>query len=180
MKYLVMFYCLFFVTSSYSQSIKNSITVLQEFFADKLPITYSDTVHQYDLKYLKSALIKDTLNSNFFFGKKDNSKQLILTKDEKKYLLGKIDEQQGFIWPHSLFKGDQKSLVEQKNSTSKFKNFFQSIYSFSKPIFIRNDTICIFYYGYYCGGECGKGSIEIYHKINEKWTTWISIIQWIS
>lgn len=137
-------------------------------------------MHQYDLNYLKAAILKDTLNNSFFFGKKEKGKQLILTNNEKKYLLRKIDEQQGFVWPDNLFQNIQKSNLEEKNPTSKLKNSFQKIYSFSKPIFIRNHTICIFYYGYYCGGECGKGIIEIYHKVNDKWTTWISIVQWIS
>ncbi len=183
MKYLILFCCLFIVSNSYSQSTKNSIKFLQEFFADKLPIVYSDTIHQYDLKYLKEAIVKDTLYNNFFFGQNNAGRQLILTKDEKKYLLEKIDEQQDFIWPNNLFQNSQKIDLEEKNSNSNLKKKlkkFQSIYNFSKPVFIRNNSICIFYYGYYCGGECGQGSIEIYRKINSKWTKWITMVQWIS
>lgn len=180
MKFIILVYCLFIGANSYSQSTKNSTIVLQKFFADKFPITYSDTIHQYDLKYLKQVLADDILYNSSLSGQKDNIRQLILTKNEKKYLLKKVDEQQGFVWPDNLFQNVRKDSSDKKNLTSNFKKFFQPIYNFSKPIFIRNDSICIFYYGYYCGGECGQGSVEIYHKIDGKWTNWISMIQWIS
>ncbi|RYY06182.1 MAG: hypothetical protein EOP43_07035 [Sphingobacteriaceae bacterium] len=181
MKYIVLFCCLFYGVESYSQNSENPVNILQEFFADKLPITYADTIHQYDLKYLKEALNKGTLYDSFFLLKqKSDDRQLILTKEEKKYLLEKIDEQQDFIWPNNLFHNSQKNNIQEKNSINKSKNFFQTVFSFSKPILIRNNSIGIFYYAYYCGGECGQGSIEIYRKSGTKWTRWISIIQWIS
>ncbi len=53
-------------------------------------------------------------------------------------------------------------------------------YTFGTPVFLRNNTYCIFYYGYGCGGLCGYGDFAVYKKENGKWTYWGSITSWIS
>lgn len=49
------------------------------------------------------------------------------------------------------------------------KHYGKSYYSFSKPIFLRNGTVCLFYSGYYCDNQCGEGGFYIYLKINGEW-----------
>lgn len=53
-------------------------------------------------------------------------------------------------------------------------------YTFSVPIFFRNDTYCLFYYDYGCGDLCGYGELAIYKKENNIWTYWGRISSWIS
>jgi uncharacterized protein YjcR len=54
------------------------------------------------------------------------------------------------------------------------------IYSFGMPVFLRNDTYCLFYYDYGCDYLCGYGEFAIYKKDNGKWTYWGRISSWIS
>lgn len=60
------------------------------------------------------------------------------------------------------------------------KNIGQSFYSFSIPIFLRNDTYCLFYTDNHCGGECGDGRLILYKKERNKWTEVKSYCNWIS
>jgi hypothetical protein len=60
------------------------------------------------------------------------------------------------------------------------KNIGQSFNSFSIPIFLRNDTYCLFYTDNHCGGECGDGRLILYKKERNKWTEVKSYCNWIS
>lgn len=60
------------------------------------------------------------------------------------------------------------------------KNIGQSFNSFSIPIFLRNDTYCLFYSDNHCGGECGDGRLILYKKERNKWTEVKSYCNWIS
>ena len=51
---------------------------------------------------------------------------------------------------------------------------------FSLPIFLRNDTYCLFYAANYCGGLCGGGNLTLYKKEGNGWKAIKSYCEWIS
>lgn len=51
---------------------------------------------------------------------------------------------------------------------------------FSMPIFLRNDTYCIFYADYSCGWLCGSGQLVLYKMNNDNWEEIRSYCNWIS
>ncbi len=74
------------------------------------------------------------------------------------------------------------SIFKDKSKWWNFfhKNFGQSFNTFSIPIFLRNDTYCLFYSDNHCGGECGDGRLILYKKERNKWTEVKSYCNWIS
>jgi hypothetical protein len=61
-----------------------------------------------------------------------------------------------------------------------YKNFGRKFSTFSVPIFLRNNTYCLFYSDNHCGWLCGGGSLILYKKENGKWVEIKSYCNWIS
>jgi hypothetical protein len=59
---------------------------------------------------------------------------------------------------------------------------FTAFHKFSAPIFLRNDTYCLFYYGNDCintiNWGCNSGNFMVYKKQNGKWKQWGYISHW--
>ncbi len=57
------------------------------------------------------------------------------------------------------------------------------VYDFTKPVFIRNDTLCFFYEAsslkIYGRGYI-EGELAVYKKVNHKWIKWITVFTMIS
>lgn len=92
-------------------------------------------------------------------------------------------------WTKELFttikiiSSDSISSIFNDNSkwwTYFYKSIGHSFNTFSVPIFLRNDTYCIFYSDNHCGGECGVGRLTLYKKESNKWTEVKSYCDWIS
>jgi hypothetical protein len=60
------------------------------------------------------------------------------------------------------------------------KNIGRSFNEFSVPLFIRNNTYCLFYSANYCGGLCGGGNLILYKKSNGVWVSVKSYCDWES
>lgn len=60
------------------------------------------------------------------------------------------------------------------------KKYGPGLYSFSKPVFIKNGTVCFFYLSYNCGSFCSSGSFDIYIKQDGDWIFFNSLYSWIS
>lgn len=54
------------------------------------------------------------------------------------------------------------------------------LYTIAPPIFFRNDTYCLFYYGYGCGDLCGEGEFALYKNEQGKWVKIMSLSSWVS
>jgi hypothetical protein len=179
---------------SFGQTNVDEIAVLTE--ALKIvdyqePIIYIKTLNKnYESKYLT-----DKINRNSFYIREGdvidpitgivdsvgkNLDSLILTETEVNYLIQVISEP--INWEENLFNNsiavnDQSEAWEKyveirKNVKSKKALYY---FSFTKPIFIRNKTICLLAIAAICGGECGITNFSFYRKVNGKWGKWIRI-----
>ncbi len=59
-------------------------------------------------------------------------------------------------------------------------HFGRRITNFSEPIFLRNYTYCLFYYGSSCGSTCGGGGLFLYKKEDDKWIEVKTYSSWVS
>ena len=88
--------------------------------------------------------------------KVENSKKYRWTED----VLGRCN----FISEKRLNK------VSRKYNLEDFWKFFPKGYNdFSLPVFFENYTMCIFYWGNFCGGLCGHAKVSIYKKEETGW-----------
>lgn len=75
----------------------------------------------------------------------------------------------------------------RRNAGSRGWENFHKIYGewngytdLSAPIFLRDNTRCLFYYGQHCGGLCGGGKLTLYEKKNGHWEMIKVFCNWIS
>jgi hypothetical protein len=113
---------------------------------------------------------------------------------ERAYINDEIENMQKQIWQEGLvldahlITADSVKKVFDKRKTDRmfdgwtyFNNIgVNRIYNFSVPIFFRNDSYCLFYYGYGCGNLCAEGTVTIYKKVNGKWEPFSTLMSWVS
>lgn len=61
-----------------------------------------------------------------------------------------------------------------------YKNFGKSFSSYSAPIFLRNNTYCIFYTSHHCGWLCAQGQLSLYKREGNTWEIVKSYCNWVS
>jgi hypothetical protein len=114
----------------------------------------------------------------------------VLRKQEK----GKINRLLGESADWSCLNAslDQAHLLDPDTVRSIFKgglagwaNFHKrttvpGFYTFSRPIFLRNKKVAIFYSNYSCGYFCGDRELTAFKKITGRWTKWIVLKSWVT
>lgn len=125
-------------------------------------------------------------------------KPIELTAQEINYLYEQLKD--SIIWPENLFdnsisSGNDSLLNEQFNSEKEKRNLAwqqailnkdssilkdytflrQYTFYFGKPIFLRENTVCLISYGAICGGECGLSATYLYRKEKNVWKQWARV-----
>lgn len=112
------------------------------------------------------------------------------TESEIKYINEEITKMARYKWDKGLF-ADALLIPTDKINKIFTDNIFkgwaylkakhiEKLYSFAPPIFLRDDTYCLFYYSYGCGDLCGQGEFALYKKENGKWVKWFNLFESIS
>ncbi len=124
-----------------------------------------------------------------------------LTDSERAYLLHQIYNAENFKWPDSLFYNSKRipskdlfrySAIKQRDiyikineaieendwdTYDKLQHVYFWDYEFSKPVYIRNGTVCLLYYAKLCCGNGGSDGLFFFKKINGQWKKWIILRQ---
>lgn len=177
----------------HAQSDATEKAFLQYFFkkitTKKTPLRY---LKDHDYRELSRKILQDPI-SDAATGSDPSrvNNKLILTKQEKKYLSARLHQFRTLNWKEHLL--PNSALISRDTLDRYLKNEvygngweklydrgIQGFYSFSRPIFLRNETLCIFQADYYCGSLCGWGNITIYRKENKVWKPYINLISWVS
>jgi hypothetical protein len=111
---------------------------------------------QVEPSIIDSALnkIKNTLSFKVHFLYRDDKlKTFTITKEEQVYLIKELVKLKSYIWPPNMFPYSKRLEPNQIQSTfnltenlptEKEKNMCSIVYSFSKPIFIRNNNVALY------------------------------------
>lgn len=120
-----------------------------------------------NLSSLKNALKEETIKSG--------SNELKLTDSEKKSIKKEAKKLIGIDVKDYLSGISNFEYVQQFDAAKHKSTSF-----YSKPIFIRSNSICFVYSSSYSGPMNGAGSWNIYKKENGKWVQWIQFASWKS
>lgn len=129
--------------------------------------------------------IKETLKPGTYIAASNSTykEPFILTRKEIKAIDQQIDQYQSFVWPDNLFANSIKIPFDSmfiyadrgtKSQTVK-GNVRTWVYSFSKPIYLRDGNVCLIYTSAICGTDCGYEKVVLYIKQNGVWNPWINM-----
>jgi len=159
----------------------------EDFFEDrsltKHKLIYLDYMDESTIDNLISSLDRDTIEVLH------SSDYIVLTQEEKKAIIDsltslKMNKLNLDRYPNTKVISSDTLNYIFSNLSNGWSIFYQKYgegyYSFSKPIFLRNNTLCLFYYDYNCGDLCGKGNFSVYKKTWLGWKYYALIYSWMS
>lgn len=161
------------------------------------------TVFTYADKSEGWTRISEKLADRKFRGitKQTKHNTITLSIEERRYLRQQIEENRGFTWNDSLIANSRRIMSDSvmKIISEQFRIYREKIniallnqdtialnrivakkpwvYGFSKPIYLRDDTICLLYHLAFGDYDSGYDEVSFYKKENNLWTKWIVITQ---
>lgn len=145
----------------------------------------SITVYSNGISNKRIDEIKNILNADTLADIECKKNIIVFNKYEREYILKQLEKMKSELWPEKLFKNSlmidrdtintmfKKTMVQQVEFFRKYPHGYSF---FSRPIFIRKNTICIFYSGYNCASNCFDDQLFIMRKEAEDWVPFILLI----
>ena len=170
------------------QDIPNPTAIIETIIRakqDTAHILYYDSVAtSYRVDDIKTNLAKRTIKSLWKDSTANNS--ITLTKAEQKYIFNQLDSLRNLVWTTNLFTNSTRvshdSLgtivfkeIEKANRLGWKAKSGKQIWEFTNPIFLRQNSICLLFTLYICGGLCGRDELCFYENINGNWKKWITV-----
>lgn len=151
---------------------------------DTAHIFYYDSIATtYRVNDIKTVLANRTIKSIRKDSTQNNS--ITLTKAEQKYIFNQLDEMHKMTWDKNIFTNstrvtaDSSSFYFNEISTSNRKGWNpksgRQIWEITEPIYLRDNSYCLLFTLYICGGECGRDELCFYKNINGRWSKWITV-----
>ncbi len=195
MKFIFLILINFGVLETFSQVDTNDILVIKEVLSSELnyqhSIAYTDRIENWIINFIKNEL--DNYIAN---GTKEYHYGPLLKMDdsEKDSLYSQIEELRYFVWRDSLINNSRVIVID--SSRAFFRNYYDSLpknekynpnkivihcykdtslFSFSKPIYIRNQTICLIYFRKLNQIYKGNEELNFYKKERNIWYKWITL-----
>ena len=200
MKYSIFLFLIFTLfNSSLAQNDHSELIFLEGLIRNNYPegkIIFTDKINKNDLDKIKSKFKKNTI---YDISQTRNQNYIIFTKQEKKYIFQQLEIASRPCWNETIFPGAQLILEEDalnyiKKTTQEYlenfnkptntendrmnliKNYQRpTIFKFSKPIYLRNRSICLVYFASICGNPCGFEELCFYKIANNTWSKWIVV-----
>ena len=192
----------FFSSSTFysdAQINKTETAFLDKLIRESQPegkIIYTNKINKSDLEYVTSKIKR-----SYIYGITNETRQnnIVLTRQEKKYLKEQLENSINPIWKENLFtnsviineedlisyiKNSYKEYLEKYNNPANteedrmtmVKNYQRTIvYKFSPPVYLRDKTIFLLYFSSTCGRPCGFEELAFYRYENYQWKKWIVV-----
>jgi len=177
---------LLFTKSLSAQEYEKDKKFINEVVSHKGKMVVCSHLNKYTIENIRSHFISDTIQYHA-----GDAKKLILTNVELKYIHRQLNKMNKPYLKSDLF--DSTQIIPQLSIQKLFKKHVDDVweafynqyspkgyYVFSKPIFLRKNSLCIFYSGNSCGDLCGYGSLYIYEKTKNGWKPWLELSTWMS
>lgn len=161
-------------------------------------ITYTDRIKPISIPSFSKILKNNKIPA--FEISTQKKVEFVLTRKEKKYLQKELKLLDEIKWADSIFNPSRmisldkmwEYISRRRREYSEIYTFkhsqsdtnyinkqgwvqYCSIFQFSKPIFLRDNSIVIFYFLRLCGNECGVEDFSIYKKQDGQYKQWLRI-----
>jgi hypothetical protein len=188
---LLLLFLISFSKAGLAQNDADSQAFIRSVFHDEKAV-YADAIDESRIMEMRWYLKRKSFNKVIASGLNKNSPgKLILNQKEEEYINHELSLMKYNVWADGLLKGSvlvktgTLDKIFKKNSLSTawqyiYKHYGDGFYTLGKPIFLRNNTVCVFYSSYNCGMLCGKGGLYIYLKKNVIWKKQYTLYSWIS
>jgi hypothetical protein len=139
-------------------------------------IILSEQVDEGFLKKCRSSLLTDTA----LFSEAERQKITVELDDPliQNWTEGVLGIKVRVIHADSI-----RSVFKDHHRLADWQSFYarygKSYFTFSAPIFLRNNTLCIFYSGNNCGSNCGEGNVCLYKKVGNDWKLIKTFCNWV-
>ncbi|RZK23001.1 MAG: hypothetical protein EOO43_08965 [Flavobacterium sp.] len=164
-------------TFSYSET-KN---IFKSFIKDNRQVFLQPKIYGYDVTEIGKYLSVNSFQRTITYSEtgKTISDTLFLTKPEKLYIDSCIQSLNSFTWTEDekVKCGLERFKLITNHTQKKLPDFDHIVYSITKPIFIRQNSICFLFYDYSCGNLCGQGNLILLKKEEGNWVRWLTIFQ---
>jgi len=67
------------------------------------------------------------------------------------------------------------ALQNDTATVRKLRYDYTFVFTFAKPVYIRDNTVCLVAFGAMCGSDCGRTETSFYRRENNEWTKWIIV-----
>lgn len=201
MKFLILLTTLFFFASAlFAQNTteeKGALLEAMKIVEQQSPIVYLKKIPSYKKKPERiiqkitagkfyaynspegSVVVDPATGETIIKGSPSDS--LILTDQEQKILIRSLGQRA--TWPDHLFENSiavkswdegykQLAALYHANPSD---HAYRYVFSFSRPVFIRNGTVCLISVVAMCGGSCGSIDLSFYRKKGAVWQQWFFI-----
>ncbi|OAQ42380.1 hypothetical protein A5893_04530 [Pedobacter psychrophilus] len=178
---------------AFSQPITDFKTMnhVYEDWLDRRGYKGSDCPTMYYKESIDPEIIKSTIQilsekmtfplSELYMG--ENKKPLIITSTERTYLISELNKLKDFAWPSKMFPNSVVVTINDIRKvfsiTSKYPETKSAmcsiIYGFSKPIFIRNNTICLYLSQEQYGESNSQSTFSFYKKNGLEWEEYADV-----
>lgn len=192
-------------SNEYLQNTKELITYIREKykpeFDNMLVIKSGSDFAMFDrfvLRFLRSGKFGNKLYKKDYLTKKINGQDstlwttidsIELSNKERNYIIQVIENNKNFRWNNELL-GDKIQITSQEKIDSVFKKYEDPYEGWGKfdngyfellaPVYIRNFSLCIFYWGHHEGTLAGWGNLDVYIKTNNGWEKFCNLYGWES
>jgi hypothetical protein len=185
MKFICSIIFLSYCLSLYGQQSTTCPEESKEFIQDVLgkyfdieKMLVTDALDSFSVATIKEKLGDGRFRKEIIFEDKTSRVDtLVLSPDELAFIGQELKNQQ-HDWLTSCFPTTR--LISKHSADSIYSTSIYRLHSISRPIFLRNNSLCLFYSDYACGPLCGGGSLSFYKKENGKWRHYWGLSLWHS
>jgi hypothetical protein len=137
------------------------------------------TLHPSTIEEIEMSLAVDTIWRRV---NQPPYERLVLTKKDRRAIRRQLREIRFHLWDIKALTryGISNFIIPDKEALDSAYRYDRYIYTISRPIFIKNNSICFAYVDHTCGALCGEGDFIIYRREGGIWRRWWTLYTWVS
>lgn len=144
-------------------------------FTDKRKVLIQAEINDYTSEEIKTNLSKNVFTRTITYSitNKTLTDSMVISALERRHIDSCVEDLRRFKWTlKELEKAGLSHFIVEKDADNLQNDFNHIVYNIAKPIFIRDSSVCFFYYDYSCGSFCGHGELSLLKFENNKWVKW--------